>query len=182
MTPDEIVGTHAFQNIKNRVSRYEYYESLGANETILSLTKSEGKTFGTDIEKLTIEWFQLDKRTNTQHDATYDGRKIEIKSSRYWGCERCYKFQHIEVDHDFEFLITAVLREDGIEFRIMNKRDIFPYLIKQGKQGNFLESRDAESIGTLINTREDLCNYFGPLQLSIDVIDEEVKCVIHIPK
>lgn len=182
MTPDDIVNTKAFGNIKTRVSRYEYYESLGAGETILFLTKSEGKTFGTDMEKLAIEWFHLDKRTNTQHDGIYNGRKIEIKSSRYWGCERCYKFQHIEVDHDFEFLLTAVLRENEVEYRIMQKVDILPFLIKQGKQGHFLEWKDVERIGTHIVGHEDLHAYFNKLTLNVSVTDEEVKCVIEFPK
>lgn len=173
MTPNEIVATDVFKAIGNRLSRYEYYNSLGANDqTILRLTEFEGKTFGTLVEKMTIEFFQLQKRKNTQHDAIYDGRTIEIKSSRYWGCSKIYKFQHIEVDHDFDFLLTAVLREWGIEFRLMSKEAIQPYLIRQGKQGNFLESRDAESIGTLINTREDLYNYFNRPEES----------VIYIPK
>ena len=182
MTPEDIVSTKTFKSIKSRVSRYDYYKSLGACETILSFTKSEGKTFGTDMEKLVIEWFQLGKRTNTQNDATYLDRKIEIKSSRYWGCEKSYKFQHIELDHDFDVLLTVVLRENCIEYRLMFKSEIIPYLEKQGKQGHFLNGRDVEKFGKIVETSDDVIDYLTQIKLKLDIIENEVKCVIQFPK
>lgn len=162
MKVDDIVKTHTFRDIKHN-SKYDFYKKLGACETILSFTKSEGKTFGTDIEKLTIEWFKMNKRINTQHDATLLSRKFEIKSSRYWGNKCNYKFQHLEPEHDFEYLITAVLKEDKIEHRIMKKNKISPYLIKQGKQGFFLDGEVVERIGKVIHSTADILDYINPL-------------------
>ena len=192
MFPSVILTLTAFKNMVERVSRYQYYKSLGACETILSFTKTEGKTYGTDIEKITIEWFRLLPRLNTQHDGLFPDHKtevikcghwkIEIKSSRYWGGKKQYKFQHIEPDHDFDILLTALLREDRIEYRIMRKNAILPYLEKQGKQGFFLNDKDVERIGTIIETHEDIYDYLTHVNVKLHFVDGKIKCDIISPK
>jgi hypothetical protein len=174
MSPEEIETSISFTKRKLTISKYDYYNMRGASKTILELTKLEGKTFGTLMEKMIIEHLKLGGRTSSQNDATYGYKKIEIKSSRYWTIGN-YMFQHIEPNHEFDILITAVLKMNEIELRVIKKQDLIPHLIKQGNQGYFLYADKAEQVCKIIKNQNDLINFIG-VQVKLDVIDDKIKC------
>jgi hypothetical protein len=176
MLPTEIESNTSFKNRNKNISQYDYYKIRGANETILELTKPEGKKFGTLMEKIIIEHLKLGNRTSTQNDGTHGDKKIEIKSSRYWS-NGTYKFQHIEPNHDFDILITALLKVDEIELRIIKKEDILPHLKKQGQQGYFLYGDKTEQFCKIIKDQNDLINFIG-VQVKLNVVDGKIKCIV----
>jgi len=114
---------------------------MGASPDVQQLVELDSKPFGTECEKILINIFGLGKRSSTEHDAILHGKKIEIKTARYWGGKDDCKWQHLEPDHDYEFALFALL--DFQRFKIwgvkksllmgeMREKKIVTF---QGKQG-----------------------------------------------
>ena len=57
---------------------------MNSPPNILSLVELNNKAFGERIEQIIREIFKLGPRTSSQNDGTRNGKKIEIKSARYW--------------------------------------------------------------------------------------------------
>ena len=64
----------------------------------------------------------------------------------------------------------------------MRKNAILPYLEKQGKQGFFLNDKDVERIGTIIETHEDIYDYLTHINVKLHFVDGKIKCDIISPK
>lgn len=118
-----------------------YYESQGAAPEVLKLVALESKAFGSAAEEILKEIFGLGKRTSSQNDATYEGKKIEIKAARFWaGTQNC-RWQHLEPDHDYEYVLFALLGFHEWNCWIVPKRVLMGELRDkkivtfQGKQG-----------------------------------------------
>ena len=102
----------------------------------------ESKRFGSISEKLTCEIFKLEPRTSSQNDGVRKGKKIEIKCARYWGCKNECKWQHLELEHDYNCILFGLLHFDGswkfwgisktLLFGELKQKNILSY---QGKQG-----------------------------------------------
>jgi hypothetical protein len=131
----------AFKKIQAKLTQKTYYKNNNSCEEILQLVDLESKAFGTECENILCELFELGKRTSTQHDATKDGKKIEIKSARYWAGKDDCKWQHLEPEHDYEYALFVLLDFNG--FKIwgikksvlmgeMREKNIVTF---QGKQG-----------------------------------------------
>jgi len=136
-----------------------FYKKCGATDGILKIIDLNNKTFGSLAEDYIRENFELGPRTSDENDATVLGHKIEIKSARR-GKNGSYFYQHIQLDYDYNFLLTTLLEPSG-EFvcNIFKKEDILPHLKKQGKnanQGYTLNQKVVGNYGHKIHTYKDL--------------------------
>lgn len=86
---------------------------MNSCEEVLQLVDLESKPFGSESEKIIQEIFQLGPRTSTQNDGTRNGKKIEIKSARYWAGKDDCVWQHLEPDHDYEYALFVLLDFQG---------------------------------------------------------------------
>ena len=133
-----------YKKIKNnyKESQYDFYKRNNASDEVLELVSLESKRFGSISEKLTCEIFKLESRTSSQNDGVRKGKKIEIKCARYWGCKDECKWQHLELEHDYDCILFGLLDFDGswkfwgisktLLFGELKEKNILSY---QGKQG-----------------------------------------------
>ncbi|NBO72848.1 MAG: hypothetical protein EBU66_15840 [Bacteroidetes bacterium] len=158
-------NTKSFKSIKEKETQLKYYKKMKASEEILQLVGLNPKPFGTESEKILKEIFQLEQRTSSQNDGTRKGKKIEIKSARYWaGKDECM-WQHLELHHDYEYVMLALL--DFHEWRVwMIKKDILmgelvdkKKVTYQGKQGYWMKKSAIISYLTPITTIEELDSF-----------------------
>ncbi len=106
-------NTKTFKSIKDKETQIKYYKRMNSCEEVLQLVDLESKPFGSESEKIIQEIFKLGPKTSSQNDGTRNGKKIEIKSARYWeGKDDCV-WQHLEPDHDYEFALFALLDFQG---------------------------------------------------------------------
>ncbi len=133
--------TKAYKAIREKLTQSKYYKDNNATEEVMQLVDLECKAFGSESEKILSELFSLGPRTSSQNDATLNGKKIEIKSARYWaGKDECV-WQHLEPDHDYEYAIFALLDFDGWKVWGISKSKLMGELREkkivtfQGKQG-----------------------------------------------
>jgi hypothetical protein len=155
-------NTKAFKKMKDKETQKKYYARMGASPDVLQLVELDSKPYGSEAEKIISEIFGLGPRTSTQNDATFHGKKIEIKSARYWaGKDNCV-WQHLEPDHDYEYALLALLdfhgwKVWGIKKSLlmgeMREKNIVTF---QGKQGWWTRKSDLLPYLTPIMTMEDL--------------------------
>jgi hypothetical protein len=130
----------SFTSIQDKETQIKYYRTKGASPEVLQLVELESKPFGSQSEKIISEIFQLGPRTCSQNDATLNGKKIEIKSARYWaGKDECV-WQHLEPDHDYEYALFALLDFHSWKIWCIQKSILMELRDKkivtfQGKQG-----------------------------------------------
>ena len=147
----------SFQKIIDKETQIKYYEKNNSCDNVLQLVNLESKPFGCVCENIISELFNLGPRTSSQNDATKNGKKIEIKSARYWaGTDNC-KWQHLEPDHDYDYVLFVLLDFDkfkvwGIKKSIlmgeMREKKIVTF---QGKQGWWV-------------TKNAILNYLTPIE------------------
>lgn len=146
-TEDDILSanfwkdTNAFKKITEKETQIKYYKRMNSCEEVLQLVELDSKPFGSDSEKIICEIFELGPRTSSQNDGTRNGKKIEIKSARYWdGKDEC-KWQHLEPEHDYEYALFALLDFNkwkiwGIQKSVlMGEMREKKIVTNQGKQG-----------------------------------------------
>ena len=136
---ETIRESSAFKSIANNITQVSYYESKEAAPEIIKLVKMDSKAFGSAIEKILIEHYELDKRVNTQHDARLGDKKIEIKAARYWAGQDNCKWQHIEEKHDYEYILFALIDFNSIRCWLGKKEQVIQHMTPQGKQGNWVD-------------------------------------------
>ncbi len=131
----------AFCAINYKETQIKYYKRMGASKEVLDLVDLESKPFGAIVEKIISEIFGLGARTSTQNDCTFNGKKIEIKAARYWAGKDNCKWQHLEPDHDYEYILFVLLDFHGFKIWCINKATLMGSLREkgivtyQGKQG-----------------------------------------------
>jgi hypothetical protein len=101
--------TSAFMALKEKETQIKFYKRNNASPEVLQLVELDSKPFGSISEKILSEIFQLHPRTSSQHDGILHGKKIEIKSARYWGGKDECVWQHLEPDHDYEYALFTLL-------------------------------------------------------------------------
>jgi hypothetical protein len=136
---ETIRETKAFKNIANNITQVSYYESKEAAPEIIKLVKMDSKAFGSAIEKIIIEHYCLEKRVNTQHDARLEDKKIEIKAARYWAGQDNCKWQHIEKNHDYEYILFSLVDFNQIRCWLAKKETVIQHMTPQGLQGNWVD-------------------------------------------
>ena len=154
--------TKAFTSMKEKETQLKYYTQMKSCEEVLQLVALDSKPFGSEAEKILQEIFKLDPRTSTQNDGTRHGKKIEIKSARYWaGKDNCV-WQHLEPEHDYEFALFAILDFEGWKVWCIQKSLLMGELREkkivkfQGKQGWWVKKSDVLPYLTEINSISDL--------------------------
>jgi len=134
-------NTKTFKSIKDKETQIKYYKRMNSCEEVLQLVDLESKPFGSVSEKIIQEIFNLGPRTSTQNDGTRNGKKIEIKSARYWAGKDDCVWQHLEPDHDYDFALFTLLDFQGWKVWAIKKSLLMgemrdQKIVKyQGKQG-----------------------------------------------
>lgn len=116
LSVDYFKNTEAYKKIKDKETQIKYYKNNNACDEVLQLVDLESKPFGAECENIISELFQLGPRTSSQNDGTRNGKKIEIKSARYWAGKDDCKWQHLEPDHDYEYVLFVLL--DFVGFKM----------------------------------------------------------------
>ena len=130
----------SYQSFIPNQSQLEYYKMNNCHEDILPLVSLSNKGFGElAMERFTKEYFNLDNKSNTKHDHMKCNKKIEQKSCRY-SCRGHLNFQHIELDHDWDYLLLCFLDFHSIQYFIASKTQVvhlesIGVLKVQGSQG-----------------------------------------------
>jgi hypothetical protein len=162
-------NTKTFQSIKDKETQIKYYKRMGACEEVLQLVDLESKPFGSESEKILQEVFQLGARTSSQNDGTRLGRKIEIKSARYWAGKDDCVWQHLEPDHDYEVALFALLDFQGwkvwaiAKARLMGELRDKKIVTFQGKQGWWVRKSAVLPYLTPIGSVEELDGFMESL-------------------
>jgi len=115
-----------------------YIEADAPDEIMYFMNKQNGK--GLACERLAREKFpSLDVRAgDSGHDHLLGNLKVEHKTSGLWnGVE--FKWQHIEPNHDWDFLILTAIGFHDIRWFFMSKSDFLNLKVEeeitQGKKG-----------------------------------------------
>jgi hypothetical protein len=152
----------SFKSISDKETQIKYYKKMNACDEVLQLVELESKPFGSESEKIIRELFNLGPRTSTQNDATFNGKKIEIKSARYWAGKDDCRWQHLEPEHDYEYVLFVLLDFNGWKVWSIKKsllmgelreKNIVTY---QGKQGWWVCKSAIEEYLTPIKSVKDL--------------------------
>ena len=133
-------NTTAFTTIQEKETQIKHYKRMNASPEVLELVQLESKPFGSVCEKIISELFGLGPRTSTQHDATLNNKKIEIKTARYWAGKDDCVWQHLEPEHDYDYAMFVLLNFHGWKVWCIKKTDLMDLREKkivtdQGKQG-----------------------------------------------
>jgi len=132
-------NTAAFTTIQEKETQIKHYKRMNASPEVLQLVELESKPFGSVCEKIISELFGLGPRTSSQNDATLNGKKIEIKTARYWAGKDDCMWQHLEPDHDYDYALFVLLNFHGWKVWCIKKTDLMDLRGKivtfQGKQG-----------------------------------------------
>jgi hypothetical protein len=134
-------NTHAFTSLRDKETQIKYYRRMGSCDEVLQLVDLESKPFGSVVEKIIQETLQLGKRTSSQNDGTRLGKKIEIKSARFWDGKDDCVWQHLEPDHDYDVVLFVLLDFHGFKIWGIKKELLMgelrdkKYIRFQGKQG-----------------------------------------------
>ena len=155
--------TKAFKQQRETDTQIKHYKRMGSPSEVMELVEMQSKSFGTKSEKIIAEILELGKRTSTQNDGTLNGIKIEIKCARYWGGTDDCTWQHLEPDHDYQYLIVALLHFDGTwklwgvsKSTLMGEMRDKQIVTFQGTQGWWFKKNLGLQYLTPIYSREDL--------------------------
>jgi hypothetical protein len=113
---------------------------MGAPDDILRYVPLSGKAFGEKyMELVAREFFNMEKKDSSTHDHRKCGRTIEQKSARYYANGDDWRWQHIEMTHDWDALMVTGLDFDCIRFYIASRDTVIQLIAKgiicgQGKQ------------------------------------------------
>jgi len=155
-------NTKTFKSIKDKETQIKYYKRMNSCEEVLQLVDLESKPFGSESEKIIQEIFKLGQRTSSQNDGTRNGKKIEIKSARYWAGKDDCVWQHLEPDHDYEYALFALLDFQGWKVWCIKKSVLMgemrdkKIVTFQGKQGWWVRKSAIISYLTPINSISEL--------------------------
>ena len=155
-------NTKTFKSLKDKETQIQYYKRMKSCEEVLQLVDLDSKPFGSESEKIIQEIFKLGARTSTQNDGTRHGKKIEIKSARYWAGKDDCRWQHLEPDHDYEYALFALLDFQGYKIWGIKKSLLMGELRDkkivtfQGKQGWWVTKSAVLSYLTPIKNMSDL--------------------------
>lgn len=113
-------------------TQLQHYVLNNAHPEIIKYVELSGKTFGEKfMEDLTQEWFKLDKRSDSSHDHKKCGKTIEQKSARYHANGTDWKWQHIEMNHQWDILLLCGLDYQMIRYFVAT-REVVHNLIENG--------------------------------------------------
>jgi len=154
-------NTNAFKTVYKE-SQLTYYTKMDASKEVLEIVGHESKRFGSVSENIISEIFKMGPRTSTQNDGVFAGKKIEIKCARYWAGKDDCMWQHLEPEHDYEYVLFGLL--DFKEWKVWCiKKSLLmgdlrdkKIITHQGKQGWWTKKSKILPYLTKIETIEDL--------------------------
>ena len=125
VTASNLSKLKVFKDFKRPKTQFDYYNENNASPEILKFVDIQGKTFGEKyMEKVAREFFDLDKRISSGHDHILNGSTIEQKSARYHANGDDWKWQHIEIKHEWNFLLLTGLDFNSINFYIASRKTV----------------------------------------------------------
>ena len=163
--PVDVLRRIEFQkNYERKNTQEDFYRMHGAEPEIVDYAGENNKVFGASSEKISREWFKMDKPTSSCHDHTKCGKTVEQKSMRLGAKGNEGKWQHIEIKHEWDYLLLCSLKINGFDFHITSRSNV-ETLIKEGvitgqgkqnengvaeaQQGLWFEKKDFEKKGKL---------------------------------
>lgn len=162
LSSDNWKNTVAFKSLKDKETQIKYYKNNNATPEVLQLVELESKPFGSIGEKIISEIFDIKKRTSSQNDGVINGKKIEIKCARYWVGTKDCRWQHLEPDHDYDYVLFCHLDFDRWNVWGIDKKTLFGKLrddkiiTYQGKQGWWTKKNDIRPYLKTIYSSEDI--------------------------
>ena len=151
-------------------TQIKYYKKKNSAEEVLQLVDLDSKPFGSESEKIIQELFELKPRSSSQHDGIRNGKKIEIKSARYWAGKDDCVWQHLEPEHDYEFALFALLDFQGWKIwgipksLLMGELRDKKIVTYQGKQGWWTKKSAILPHLKEIKTLQDLDDLLQPTE------------------
>jgi hypothetical protein len=157
-------NTITFQNMKDKKNQYGYYEENHSSLEVLQLVGLDSKSFGSISEKIICEIFNIGPRTSPQNDGIFNDKKIEIKTARYWSWKDDCKWQHLEPDYDYDYVIMALLDFHSWKIWGIDKRKLWQLRDKnivtyQGKQGWWTTKTQILPYLKPIHSIQDFCKF-----------------------
>ena len=151
-----------------------YYRQNGAPEEILKYVRLAGKTFGEGpMEKIAKEYFNLNKKLNSEHDHVKLGKKIEQKSCRY-GCRGdVWKPEHIEMKHEWDYLLLCGLDFTAIRFFIATRQIIESLIERQIITGQGKKNKDGIAEAQQAYWLSGKKNYNIAMKEFTEIMDED---------
>lgn len=164
---EDFTNTNYFKSISEKSNQLDFYLKNNSSENILKIVELNNKSFGERMQRIISEVLGMTKATNTGHDANKNGKLVEIKSSRFWVDTKDWRFQHIMVDHKYDYLLCVGINFDNIEMYIIDKEDFLDLendgIVRvQGGgegQGMWFQFRDLEKYLHKIESVEDFDNW-----------------------
>jgi hypothetical protein len=160
-----ISRTDAYQSILRKESQYDYYKRNHSSPIILNLVALNGHLFGHTMERIMRSLYNMDPRTSTQHDGIFSGHKIEIKCARYWNGTTNCRWQHLQLNHDYDIAMLVLVDFHKVNVWAIHKSLLMGTLLKngivtkQGNQGYWTSKSDIISYLSTIETMQDLTSF-----------------------
>jgi phage FluMu protein Com len=162
----------AFTSLKQKETQLQYYTRMKSCKEILELVILDSKKFGIICEKIIQELFHISSRTSTQNDGIRLGKKIEIKSARYWESKDECKWQHIELKYDYDLILFILLDFDKFKVWAIKKSILISkelqdkkILTPQGEQGWWVCKTEILPYLTPIESIEELDRFIDSLDV-----------------
>jgi hypothetical protein len=162
----EIKKTNAYKNFKKSKTQLDLYKENNSSKDILRYVKMNGKQFGTHMEYIARDIFNMNLPKCSSYDHLKKNMKIEQKSARYGKNGKISMWQHIELKHDWDYLICMYLDFNTFNYYITSRKNI-KIMIKIGfirGQGKFGMPNQGYLFN--INTykkKKIFDNYFTPI-------------------
>lgn len=131
ITVEKLLELNCHKEFIEPTTQLDYYINNNASPEILKYVVISGKSFGEKyMERLAKEYFNLNNRISSTHDHIKLNKKIEQKSARYHANGNDWKWQHIELSHEWDYLLLCGLGFESIQFYITS-REIVETLVRQ---------------------------------------------------
>ena len=154
--------------IEDKETQLSFYERNNSTDNVLKLAALNNKTFGAAMEKIIRTVFNLSNPTKTTHDMCLLDYEFEHKSSKFWVSTNNWKWQHVMIGLDYDYLILSGLNFSGINSFIISKDEVLRLnesglIVRQqggGEgQGLWFDYKDIAPYLTAIETTDDIINY-----------------------
>jgi hypothetical protein len=172
--------TKAFKALEEKETQIKYYKKNNSTNEVMQLVELDSKPFGSICEKILCETFKLDKRTSSQNDASLNGKKIEIKTARYWAGKDDCVWQHLEPEHDYDVAMFVLLGFDNWKVWCINKSVLMgemrdkKIVTFQGKQGWWTRKSAILPYLTPIANIDDLHKFLQTAPIVVSASDVEI--------
>lgn len=148
MDQNFVENQKCYKEFLDKDSMIDRYRKNNSKKFIMNYVVADSKRFGNEMEKLVCSYLNLlprakildnetsEIKNDESHDArciTLEGRelKIEIKSSRFWGNQKIFKWQHIMKEHEYDILIFIGMDYEKINVFCITKEKFMTHYKKK---------------------------------------------------